>query len=91
MTDKLITADASKVSGAAFLDAILGITHEQRAEQRQQDIERCIRAIVRGDTYGYPPVFVNECRAIMAEREALGEQVARDLTFTIADMKRKAA
>jgi hypothetical protein len=80
-----------KMSGADFLDAILGITHEQRAEQRQQDIERCIRAIQRGDTYGYPPVFVNECKAIMAEREALGEQVARDLTFTIADLKRKAA
>jgi hypothetical protein len=62
MTDKLITADARKMSGADFIDAILGITHEQRAEQRQQDIERCIRAIQRGDTYGWGPFWIAECR-----------------------------
>lgn len=87
---RLITADASQVSASAFLNAILGITHEQRAEQRRLDIERCINAIQRNDTYGWPPVFVNECKAIIAEREALGEKVERELRITI-EMQRKVA
>lgn len=64
----LVTVDASKVSGRDFLDAITGNSPEKRAEHRQREIERCIRAIQRGDTYGWPPVMVAECRHIMAMR-----------------------
>lgn len=67
---RLIVADASKVSATAFLDAVLGITPEQIEERRRLSREQCIRAIEAGDTYGFPPVLVDECRQIMTERAA---------------------
>lgn len=81
--EHLITADASKVSGRDFLDAITGNSPEKREAHRQAEIAKCIRAIERGDTYGFPPVMVDECRKLMgdepepegwglAERSALG-------------------
>jgi hypothetical protein len=99
---RLITADASQVSASAFLDAILGITHEQRAEQRRLDIERCINAIQRNDTYGNGPRFYREggeCKAIgdmIADGRAgsawraLLRRVERELRTTI-EMQRKVA
>lgn len=66
-----VTADARKVSPLGFLDALALSSPEKREAQRQRDIESCIRAIHRGDTYGYPPVLVAECKRIIAERETL--------------------
>jgi hypothetical protein len=65
----LHTADASKVSGRAFLDAIGLSSPEAREARREQSRQRCIRAIERGDVYGFPPSLVDECRDLIAERE----------------------
>lgn len=62
---RLITANASKVSGAQFLDAFLG-PYEPK---RQETFEQCIRLIeVGADLYGYPPALIEHCKAIIAER-----------------------
>lgn len=74
MNDRIIIADASKVSGAQFLEHFFGSYEAKRQEQ----FERCIRAINRGDTYGWPPMMVEHCKKLMAEREALTE-VVRDI------------
>jgi hypothetical protein len=42
MTDRIITADARKVSGLDFFDAITGSSPELREQQRQNAYERCI-------------------------------------------------
>lgn len=68
--DRAVTADASSVSARSFFDAMTGRTDAQRAEERRQMDEQCIRAIRRGDTYGWPPSTVNRCRQIIAERDA---------------------
>lgn len=65
-----LTADASKVSGRDFLDLVTGNSPEKRALRREQEIAKCIAAIKRGDTYGFPPVMVAECKQIMAEEDA---------------------
>jgi hypothetical protein len=80
-----ISADASKVSPTEFIDRVFGTTPESRAADRQRDIARCIRAIERGDVYGFPPVLVAECRKLME----LTAQVERELRFTI-DQQRAA-
>jgi hypothetical protein len=67
--DRALLADARKVSGRDFLDAITGRSPEARAAEREQMIRQCIRAIENGDTYGWGPAFVAECREIIAERE----------------------
>jgi hypothetical protein len=75
----LHTADASKVSGRAFLDAIGLSSPEAREARREQSRQRCIRAIERGDTYGFPPSLVDECRQIIADEDrgwALAERSA---------------
>jgi hypothetical protein len=72
-------ADASRVSGADFFAQVFGITPEQRQAERQREVERCIAAINRGDTYGWPPVMVAACRQIMAEREGILQLEARQL------------
>lgn len=77
---RCVVAKASKVSGLEFCDVITGRSPEIRAAEREQTIQRCIRAIERGDVYGFPPMLVDECREIMAgesgwglaERSALG-------------------
>lgn len=68
----LIIADARKVSGRDFLDALGLSSPEKREARRQQDRERCIRAIERGNTYGFPPSLVAECRTIMELRQPEG-------------------
>lgn len=68
MTGKLIIADASRVTPLAFMDAIGMSSPEQRAESKREMEEQCIRAIERGDTYGWPPSMVAECRKIIAAR-----------------------
>jgi hypothetical protein len=82
--DRLITADARAVTPQQFFDAITGDSAEKRAERDRVMHEQCIRAIERGDTYGWPPAMVEECRAIMAERQV----TERDLRFTM-EMQRK--
>ena len=67
-TGRIITADAGQVSARTFFDAITGRTDEQRTEERRRMDEQCIRAIERGDTYGWPPASVERCRKIMASR-----------------------
>jgi hypothetical protein len=64
----LITADASKMSGLAFMDATGVSSPEKRAADRLQMQQQCIRAIERGDTYGWPPMMVAECRKLMEAR-----------------------
>lgn len=78
-TSTLVTMDARKVSGREFIDALGLSTPEQREARRQQSREQCIRAIESGNTYGFPPMLVAECREIIAEREtgwALAERSA---------------
>lgn len=75
----LVTADARKTSGLDFMDAIGFSSPEERAARRALMQEQCIRAIQAGDTYGWPPLMVAECRTIIAERQAL----ERDLRFTM--------
>jgi hypothetical protein len=64
----LITADASKMSGLAFMDATGMSSPEKRAERIHRDRQACIRAIRNGNTRGFPPMFVTDCRRIMAEQ-----------------------
>jgi hypothetical protein len=63
-----LTADASKMSGLAFMDATGLSSPEKRAERIHRDRQACIRAIRNGDTRGFPPMFVDDCRRIMAEQ-----------------------
>lgn len=78
-----VTADARNVTPLQFMDAMGMSSPEKRAARLIENQERCIRAIVRGDTYGIPPLLVEECRAIMAERERLGIAVETELRFTM--------
>jgi hypothetical protein len=64
----LVTADASEMSGLAFMDATGMSSPEKRAERIHRDRQACIRAIRAGDTRGFPPMFVADCRRIMAEQ-----------------------
>jgi hypothetical protein len=70
VTSQAIIADASKVSSRGFLDAVTGRSDAVRAAERQQIIDQCIRAIKRGDTYGFGPALVAEAKQIMAEEDA---------------------
>lgn len=75
----LIISDASKVSSQGFLDVMTGRSDAVRAAERQQIIDRCIRAIRNGNTYGFGPALVAECKQIMAEEDhgwALAERSA---------------
>ena len=69
MTDFAITADARKVTSREFLSLVTGFTDEVRAARREETRQQCIRAIGRGNTYGFPPSLVAECRAIMASQD----------------------
>lgn len=64
----VITADASKMSGLDFMDATGMSSPEKRAERIHRDRQACIRAIRNGDASGFPPMFVADCRRIMAEQ-----------------------
>jgi hypothetical protein len=66
-----------------FMDAIGMSSPEKRAARQAENREQCIRAIEAGDTYGWPPLLVEECRAIMA--------VERDLRFTMELQRKDAA
>lgn len=65
----LVTCDASRVTPRGFLDFVTGDTPAKREQRLHEDRQRCIRAIEKGDTYGFPPVMVEECRKIMAESD----------------------
>lgn len=69
--DRLIVADASKVTPLQFLDALGLSSPEQRAANLASLREQCINAIERGDTYGWPPLMVADCRKIMAENRSV--------------------
>ena len=74
-----IIADASKMSPRGFLEALGLASHEMREARRMADRERCIAAIKRGSTYGFPPSLVAECREIIDDQEtgwALAERSA---------------
>lgn len=64
----MLIAPVSKVDAGEFCDRVgiprlnMSLIHEQ-----------CIRAIHRGDTYGYPPMLVEHCKKLIAEREPLTE------------------
>jgi hypothetical protein len=64
-------ADASKVTPRQFIDALGLSSPEEREARRAADREGCMRAIRRGDTFGWPGVLVDQCRAIIAERDAV--------------------
>lgn len=66
----LITAPADKTSPRSFLDALGLSSPELREARRQETREQCIRAIKRGDVFGFPPALVRECQALMAEEDA---------------------
>lgn len=75
----LITADASTVSGADFFNSLFPDFAARREARRELDRQRCILAIERGNTYGFPPAMVEECRQIMADEQsgwALAERSA---------------
>jgi hypothetical protein len=73
----VITADASKVSGAEFFRAIFG--GESREERYAKYLEQLIGRIQRGDDlYGNPPLAVADARKLIAEREAQLTQVHGD-------------
>jgi hypothetical protein len=52
------------------MDAVTGSSPEKRAAHRQLEIDRCIKAIGRGDVYGFPQLLVRECEAIIAEEDS---------------------
>lgn len=84
MTDRLIAANARAVSPRQFLDALGMDSPEKRTARQALLREQCIRAIEAGDTFGWPPLLVEECREIMAQRAALED----DLRFTM-ELQRK--
>ncbi len=65
MTQHIVTADASRVSPQQFLDSIGLDSPARRAARRAEMQGQCIRAIERGDTYGWPALMVAGCREIM--------------------------
>lgn len=62
------TEDARKPAPrmASLLEGLAGGSREDILREHQ---ERCIRAIERGDTYGFPPMMVADCRKIIEERK----------------------
>jgi hypothetical protein len=79
----LTTANARKVSGLQFLDAI-GLDSPERREMRAREMrEQCIRAIEAGDTYGWPPSMVADCRKGM-ERADLTPKELPNGRFQVA-------
>lgn len=63
--ERVITADASKVTAAQFAEHFFG----PYEDKRQVHIENTIRKIKTGaDLYGVPPMMVEHCRKIIAER-----------------------
>ena len=87
---RAIIADARKVSPRAFLDALGLSSPELRAERQRNLEEQCIRAIERGDTYGWPPMMVADCRRIMAEREPILGLTAEELSDPFLKSRRAA-
>ena len=95
--DKVITADARKVSGLEFFEVICGSTPERRAqlaEEGRQIADR-IAAKQRSDIL---EIRENICRLLSPEREAearaewaLQDQVADELAFTIGNNERRRA
>ena len=70
---RLFTADARTTSAQQFLEGFFG----PYEEKRQAHIERTIRKIESGaDLYGVPPMLVEHCREIMAQREAEAQRDA---------------
>lgn len=64
---RITIADAAKASPQQFLDR-LGLDGPERREARlNAHYASCIRAIERGDTYGFPPMMVEHCKTIMAD------------------------
>jgi hypothetical protein len=64
----VIVADAREMSGLAFMDMVGLSSPEKRAERIHRDRQACIRAIRNGDTYGFGPAMVAECKQIMADQ-----------------------
>lgn len=106
MTDRLITADASKISGREFFDAVFG---KRRTPEEQAERERLARehqSAIQA-TFSLSLFEGIEERArlnaefdalvkagkteVMILPDSLGEQVARDLKFTIELNDRRAA
>jgi hypothetical protein len=75
-----IIADARDVTPRQFMDAVFGPFDREDHQMR----ERCIAAIKRGNTYGWPPAMVEDCQAIIAERDGLTDKVEAELRSTIA-------
>jgi hypothetical protein len=72
MTDRLITADASRVSRADFFQVVTGRplrTKEQKLAQWQADIERYADMIERGSEYAVPPPCIHDARLLVAGRK----------------------
>lgn len=83
-------ANAREISGAEFFRTIFG---DHRGERDRQMREQCISAIGRGDTYGWPPAMVEECRKLSDAREENRCKCDEQLTECRGDplLKRRAA
>lgn len=57
------TAPADQVSMLDFMDAFGLSSPEQREASRELLISQCCAAIRSGDTYGWPPMLVAQCKA----------------------------
>jgi hypothetical protein len=69
MAEFIVTADASKISGADFLEMFDPGFRERNEAFRQRSIEACSRRIEAGqDCYGYGDWYVAEAQKIIAER-----------------------
>lgn len=81
VADRILIEDATKPAPqmAELLRRLAGDPEAILEHHRQ----RCIRAIRRGDTYGFPPAMVEDCRKIIAEEIALRAKVADEINFTI--------
>lgn len=78
MSDRAIVADARAVTPRQFLDSLGLSSPEVRAKRDRELREQCIRAISRGDTYGWPPALLAECRKLIEEQESLTEETHGD-------------
>jgi hypothetical protein len=90
MSDRLITADASQVSGADFARS-LGLrvrTPEQKLAEWEAGVERYVQLIRKGadlDSYGNPQVAEAKKRIAEAEQTILGH-TADDWTVEVKEL-----
>lgn len=93
MTDRIITADATKVSPAEFFAAVTGrplLTKGQREAEWRAKCGRAADAIENGLEALVPPPLLRDARQIVEQR-ALTRKVESELSFTVAQQRARAA